>query len=325
MDRESSFDELAYRYLEGKLKGREYDDFTALLQESDKLARFDQLKSGWQPGENLSSAANWRRLSYRMSTTSVPAKAKPRNLVTYWISAVAAVLIIGLIISTTFFYLKSDRFITGYTTIETPRGEKSKVFLPDGTEVWLNANSSISYPSFSKDQREVKLVGEAYFKVKHDDNIPFVVSTKRCDVKVLGTEFNVMAYDLLNRNEVTLFKGRVEVKAGTKSAVLKVGQRFFISDDQQYIESANLQQTHSWVENKLNFQKIPFGELVMRLENWYDVDLIYDTKRFAKTEFTGTFKNEETIWQVLDALNVYLPIQYKKIDNRKIELYVKEK
>ena len=322
MDRESSFDELAFRYLEGKLRGREYDDFTALLNESDKLARFDQLKSGWQPGENLSSAANWRRLSYRMSTTSTPAKVKTRNLVTYWISAVAAVLIIGLIISTTFFYLKSDRFITGYTTIETPRGEKSKVFLPDGTEVWLNANSSISYPTFSTSKREVKLDGEAYFKVKHDDNIPFIVSTVRCDIKVLGTEFNVMAYEMLKRNEVTLFKGRVEVQTPEKSAVLKVGQTFHVSDNGQYIADANLNQTHSWVENKLNFQRIPFSELVMRLENWYDVDISYDESSLANTEFTGTFKNEETIWQVLDALKVYMPIKYKKVDNRKIELYV---
>ena len=322
---DSSFDELAYRYLSGNLQACDYEVFMALLKNKGNLARFDDLKSNWVPGENLSSAANWRRLSFRLASSGSSTVQRTPVIHNYWIPAVAAVLIIGLIISTAFFYLKSENFITGYTTIQAPRGEKSKVFLPDGTEVWLNANSVISYPSFSKEKREVKLVGEAYFKVKHDNNIPFIVSTKRCDIKVLGTEFNVMAYDMLKRNEVTLFKGRVEVKTETKSAVLKVGQRFYISDDQQYIESANLQQTHSWVDNKLNFQKIPFSELIMRLENWYDVDIAYDTKKFARTEFTGTFKNEETIWQVLDALNVYLPISYKKIDNRKIELYVKKK
>jgi ferric-dicitrate binding protein FerR (iron transport regulator) len=325
MNTESSFDKLVYRYLEGNLKDREYNEFLALLKENNNFARFVYLKRIWKPGENLSSTYNWRRLSYRIANVEKSNAHKIRVFQNYWVSGIAIVLIIGLLISTAFFYFESQKFITGYTTIETPRGEKSKVFLPDGTEVWLNASSTISYPSFSKKKRTVKLTGEAYFKVKHEDNIPFIVSTKRCDVKVLGTEFNVMAYDRLKRNEVTLFKGRVQVETDLKSAVLKVGQRFCMYDDQQYIESADLKQTHSWVENKLDFRKIPFSELVMRLENWYDVDIEYDTKKFANTEFTGTFKNEETIWQVLDALNVYMPIHYDKIDNRKIELYVDKK
>lgn len=322
MNTKSTFDELAYRYLEGNLKGSEYDDFKALLMSAENLARFDYLKSQWTPEENEQASASWLRLSFRMAGIENKPLRKVRSMLNYWISGAAAILILGLLFSTAFFYYRSQSLITGYTTVETPRGEKSKVTLPDGTEVWLNANSSISYATFSTSQRELKLEGEAYFKVKHDDNIPFVVSTPRCDIRVLGTEFNVMAYEKLNRSEVTLFKGRVEVKTPENSSVLKVGQTFHVFDDGHYIDEANLNQTHSWVENKLNFQRIPFSELVMRLENWYDVDISYDRSGLANTEFTGTFKNEETIWQVLDALKVYMPIKYKKIDNRKIELYV---
>ncbi|MGD9929569.1 MAG: FecR family protein [Mangrovibacterium sp.] len=322
MNIESSFDKLAYRYLQGNLKGSEYEEFTALLKDNDNFTRLDYLKRNWVPGENHFSAANWRRLSYRISSSGNAKIRKTRLVLNYWISGVAAVLILGLILSTTFFYFKSESFISGYTTIEAPRGERSKVILPDGTEVWLNANSTIRYPSFSKEKREVKLVGEAYFNVRHNNNIPFIVSTKRCDVTVLGTEFNVMAYEMLNRDEVTLFKGSVEVESGGKSTILKVGEMFHSSDKGQYITKVNLNQTHSWVENKLNFQKIPFGELIMRLENWYDVDITYDRKLLDKTEFTGSFKNEETIWQVLDALKVYMPLQYRIVDNRQIELDV---
>lgn len=319
----SSFEKLVYRYFEGTLRDKEYDQFLEALKDDDHLARFDLLKDDWVPGSNQLSSFNWRRLSYRMTHSGNSQSIKKLKIYNYWLSGVAAFLIIGLVISSALFYVKSEKMISGYTTIETPRGEKSKVFLPDGTEVWLNANSSLSYSTLTRQQREVKLQGEAYFKVKHADNIPFIVSTDRCDIKVLGTEFNVMAYKKLHRNEVTLFKGRVEVKTANKSAVLKVGERYYVSELSQYIEQASLEQTRSWVENQLNFKKIPFGELIMRLENWYDVDISYDRNKVSNIEFTGSFKNEETIWQILDALNVYIPIDYKRIDNRKIEINVK--
>lgn len=322
MQTEPSFETLCHRYLEGRLGDSDYDLFTRQLHDSGNLARFDEIKRHWKPERNPAAEAGWQHLSYRMAKAESPSTRKTSFKLNYWLSAVAAVLLVGLFISTTIFYLKSESLLFGYTRIETPRGEKSKVTLPDGTEVWLNANSSISYPSFSKSTREVKLEGEAYFNVQHSNNIPFVVHTARCDVKVLGTEFNVMAYERLNRNEVTLFKGRIEVKSGEQSAVLKVGELCHISDEGQQISKANLNLAHSWVENKLNFQKIPFSELIMRLENWYDVDIDYDRNRLGNTEFSGSFKNEETIWQVLDALKVYMPINYKIIDNRKIELNV---
>lgn len=321
MQTEPSFEALCFRYLEGQLEEADYELFARLLRDSENRKRFDEIKRSWEPGQSPSATAAWQRLSYRMSK----AASSPRQIrfkPNGWISAVAAVLILGLFISTTIFYLKSESLMSGYTRIETPRGEKSKVLLPDGTEVWLNANSSIRYPVFSNSLREVELEGEAYFKVQHANDIPFVVHTARCDVKVLGTEFNIMAYDRLNRSEVTLFKGRVEVQSGNQSAVLNVGELYHISDEGQYVEKANLSLAHSWVENKLNFQKIPFSELIMRLENWYDVDIAYDRNRLGNTEFSGSFKNEETIWQVLDALKVYMPINYKIIDNRKIELDV---
>jgi len=318
-----SFEKLVYRYLEGTLKDEEYDQFLNSLKDDDHLARFDQLKDSWTPASNQRSAFNWRRLSYRMVNSENKLSNKKLRIDNYWLSGIAAVLIIGLIISTALLYVKSESMISGYTTIETPRGEKSKIFLPDGTEVWLNTNSSLSYSTLTKQQRKVKLQGEAYFEVKHADNIPFIVSTDRCDIKVLGTEFNVMAYKEFNRNEVTLFKGRVEVETPQQSAILKVGERYYVSDQSEYIEQADLEQTHSWVENRLNFKKIPFEELIMRLENWYDVDILHDRNKVSTIEFTGSFKNEETIWQILDALNVYIPIEYKRIDNRKIELNVK--
>lgn len=322
MDINTNFEQLVHRYLEGNLKESEHEELISLLKNNDNYDRFEHLKNNWFATESDLSTDSWRRLSFRISSLEKSSISTIRLFRNYWSSVAAAILIIGLFMSTFFFYQKNKNFIAGTTIIEAPRGEKSNIFLPDGTEVSLNANSTISYSNFSKKNREVKLVGEAYFKVMHSDNIPFIVTTPRCNIKVLGTEFNVMAYEMLKRNEVTLFKGSVEVEAEKQSFELKVGESFLISDDTLHVQIANLQQAYSWVEDNLNFQKTPFSELVMRLENWYNVDIIYSTDQFFSTEFTGTFKNEETIWQVLDILSVYMPINYSKVDNRRIELSI---
>jgi ferric-dicitrate binding protein FerR (iron transport regulator) len=209
------------------------------------------------------------------------------------------------------------------TAIETPRGEKSKVYLPDGTEVWLNASSKLSYHSFSEKSRQVSLTGEAYFKVKRNEKSPFTVKITSCDIKVLGTEFNVMAYDQMKRKEITLFKGKVNVKTGTGSVLLDAGDKLLISNNTVQRQKANLDQTYGWVENKFNFSKVPLNELILRLENWYDVDIEYQNTGKEGIIFSGTFKNEETIWQVLDAIKVYIPLSYEKKDTRKIKLMIK--
>ncbi|MGQ8338810.1 FecR family protein [Sunxiuqinia sp. A32] len=317
------FDSLANKYLEGKLKGSEYDEFLSLISEEKFLTRFSHIKRNWSPSENMFVMMNWERLVRRISINTNTIENKTRRLNHHWFQAIAAVLIIGLLITSTIFYLKTENFIQGVTVVETPRGEKSKVVLPDGTEVWLNASSRIEYQSFTNKVRNISLVGEAFFKVTRNEKAPFIVKTPKCEVKVLGTEFNVMAYEQTSRNEVTLFKGSVEIATRNKKTILGIGEKLTVSEKGESKEQANLEQTYGWVENKLNFTSIPFGELIMRLENWYDVDIIYNENEFVDVEFTGTFKNEETIWEIIDAIGTYLPITYNEIENRKIQLMIK--
>jgi len=318
------FEQLVVSYLNGQLEDQEYDELLHLLQDQEKASWFYSLKNSWEPERNNRSMKNWKRLARRIHVDSTKAPESEKQLIgQQWFFRVAAVLIIGLLITTVALYRKNQNFIQGMTVVETLRGEKSRVYLPDGTEVWLNASSRLSYHSFSNVSREVSLTGEAFFKVKHDEQSPFTVKTSRCDIRVLGTEFNVMAYDQLKRNEITLFKGKVDVKTAKRSAVLHVGDKLFISNDTVRMQKANLDQTYGWVENKFNFNKVSLDELVMRLENWYDVDIVYKNMNKKNIVFSGTFKNEETIWQVLDAINVYLPVSYERTDTRKIKLMVK--
>ncbi len=323
MDNEQTgFELLVWRYLRGELQGHDYEELLEYLRDQENLSRFYRIKNEWIPEKDELAIKNWKRLERRMNQ-DLTVKHGSNSNSGMWFTRVAAVLVVCLMTSTVFFYLKSRNMDTGITVVETPRGEKSKVSLPDGTEVWLNASSRLSYQSFSSRSRQIKLEGEAYFKVKRDENSPFTVKTSRCDIQVLGTEFNVMAYDELKRDEITLFKGKINVATEKESAILNVGEKLLVSGDSFILKKVDLNQAYGWVENKFNFSKVTLDELIMRLENWYDVDIDCKNLDSQKTLFTGTFKNEETIREVLDAIKAYLPVTYKKTETRKIELMIK--
>ncbi len=320
----TTFEQLAIRYLRGELNDEEYEELLALLQDQQNRSRFYTLKNNWTPEISEQSQKNWHRLARRINTDQPGKKSsKSRVIGQPWILRAAAVLIVGLLITTVWFYRSMQDTKSGITVVETPRGEKSKIYLPDGTEVWLNASSRISYHAFTNKSRRISLTGEAYFKVAHNENLPFTVQTPNCAIQVLGTEFNVMAYNELNREEITLFKGKVNVVTGQRETTLQVGEKLLVSGDTFVTREVDLDQTYGWVENKFNFSKVTLEELVLRLENWYDVDIVCENINEQQTVFTGTFKNEETIWEVLDAIKAYLPVSYKKTDTRKIELMTK--
>jgi len=101
---------------------------------------------------------------------------------------------------------------------------------------------------------------------------------------------------------------------------LKPGQALILEDNQIKIIEVSVTEASAWVDNKFNFRNVPLTELMKRLENWYDVDITLENNTGREVNFTGTFKNEETIWQVLDAIKIYLPIEYQKSETRKIKI-----
>lgn len=322
----SKFHQIINRYFRGQLSDSEYELLTIYLQNPNNHEYFEEAKRNWESSPELDELGNQNlsHLQYKINQKDLINQNKPiiRQL---WVrvASVAAILVFGLLIGGTVTYLFSPKTTsTEQLVFETPRGEKSMVKLPDGTEVWLNANSRLVYNSFSSTHRQVELKGEAFFKVAHNENAPFVVRTNECDIKVLGTTFNVMAYDEFGRKEITLLDGKVNVLVDGTEQVLKPGQAMVLKDHHTEIAEVNAAQSSAWVDNKFNFKDIPLSELMKRLENWYDVDITLDNTSRREVNFTGTFKNEETIWQVLDAIKVYTPIQYKKSDLRQIEITV---
>ena len=321
------FRSIVYRYFRGQLDDAEYELLTESLQLPGNREYFDLARKEWENQPELSDLGkqNFIRLQYKINQSNhdMPVRQISRRL-WFRIASAAAILIGGLLLGGVATYLlSSGKNSSEQLVFETPRGEKSIVKLPDGTEVWLNANSRLVYNSFSTRSRQVELKGEAFFKVTHNEKAPFVVKTNECEIKVLGTTFNVMAYDEFGRKEITLLEGKVDVLIDSKNQVLKPGQSLVLKDHQMQVAEVNTAQASAWVDNKFNFKDIPLSELIKRLENWYDVDIELNNPSGREVNYTGTFKNEETIWQVLDAIKVYTFIEYEKSDTRRIKITVK--
>lgn len=206
-----------------------------------------------------------------------------------------------------------------YNTMTTPNGGKYKINLPDGTQVWLNAASSISYPTvFSGDARKVRVTGEVYFDVAKKENTPFIVDVDgQLEVNVLGTAFNVNAY----RNEenvlATLINGKVKVVKGNESVVLVPGDQSGIRNGKlQVVNSVDIEKIVAWKENKFVFEGDKLSSILRQLERWYDVEVVYEGK-FSDELFSGVISRNKNVSEVFKMLQQAGNLKYR-IAGRKI-------
>ncbi|ALL07667.1 hypothetical protein AQ505_20540 [Pedobacter sp. PACM 27299] len=186
--------------------------------------------------------------------------------------------------------IASDATPLAFNTISTPKGGVYQVNLPDGTKVWLNAASSIKFPTtFAQlSQRKVELEGEAYFEVAKNKKVPFVVSTGGQQVQVLGTHFNISSYSDEGELKTTLLEGSVKVIAAN-TIVLKPGQQSNLkrngSGDLK-VSTANITQVMAWKNGFFHFEKENLHEVMRQLSRWYDIEVIYEVDRHDD-EFMG--------------------------------------
>jgi len=208
-----------------------------------------------------------------------------------------------------------------YAKVTVPNGSQSTVQLADGTNVKLNAGSELIYPAiFSKSERRVELKGEAYFSVKHNPEHPFIVSAGDIEVKVLGTEFNVLAYPEDKSIETTLVNGKVHLShknmKNQEGIILKPGEKAIYKQGKLTVAAADVKLETNWLQKGISFQSASIGELVLKLERWYDADIQLNEDDFKGITFTGKFRNNETIWQVLDVIKMTTPIAYAEKEGK---------
>jgi len=223
------------------------------------------------------------------------------------------------------------------------KGIRKEVKLPDGTLVRLNSDSKLSYDldMQSHSQRDVILIGEAFFKVAHDKKRPFIVKTNKVAIKVLGTEFNVRDYPGDKESETTLIKGSIELTINDRSdqkfllkpseklalvkntkkalekgtgSVLKIDNISPVKlGDHEYIEEI------SWTENKFVFENESFEDMIPKLERWYNVKIILNDPTIRSYRFTGVFIKENIV-QALEAMQLIKSFHYKLNENE-VKIY----
>lgn len=210
-----------------------------------------------------------------------------------------------------------------YNTISTPRGGQYQVILSDGTKVWLNAASSIRFPVvFKGTERKVEITGEAYFEVAKNKAMPFKVKATSSEIEVLGTHFNVNAYDDEGSIKTTLLEGLVKVSVpfltGNQSAkFLRPGQQASINKEGKInvMDNADTEEAVAWMKGHFQFKSTDLKTILRQISRWYDVDIEY--KGNVNLHFTGQLTRNDNVSKVFEKLEMTGEV-HLKIDGKKI-------
>ena len=239
------------------------------------------------------------------------------------------------------------------SSVVTKNGNRTKIMLPDGSQVWLNAGSNLDYnnSTFNKEIREVSLNGEAYFDVIKNEAKPFIIRTKKMDIKVVGTSFNVRSYNDEKTAEASLIKGTIEVtlkdrKDQTivlkpnekisiateeeKQLILKTGEKIAVKKNSAAVPQIvvkelkpnptnNIIPEIAWTQNRLYFEDASLEDIGPRLEKWFGKNVLIQDESLKKIRYTGNFENE-TIETVLSYLKLSRSFNFK-IENDTVVIY----
>jgi len=210
-----------------------------------------------------------------------------------------------------------------YNIIETPKGGQYQINLPDGTKVWLNAASSLKYPTqFAAKERQVELSGEAYFEVYKDKEHPFIVRTNKQDVEVLGTHFNINSYTDEPIVKTTLLEGSVRVtlnflSTNKESKIIKPGQQSqMTSKGISIINNVDLEDIVAWKNGYFKFNE-NLESIMHKLARWYDIQIVYKIKPDPKQMLQGEISRNRNLSEVLNMLQYTGNIHFK-VEGRRI-------
>jgi transmembrane sensor len=208
--------------------------------------------------------------------------------------------------------------------VTVKQGNRAQVTLPDQSKVWMNSNSKLIYRNGKNNTREVKLIGEAFFKVVKDKSRPFFVSANNIQVEVLGTSFNVKARNGSDIIETSLVEGSIKLSGAelTQDYLLKPNEKAIYSNSSKSIkiETSDIEVETAWKDNKLQFKSERFADVVKRLEEWYGVKIISKCPNIENDLISGAFKGE-SLETVLKTFAIQYKIKYNNKGDTLVVLY----
>ncbi|MFT3705669.1 MAG: DUF4974 domain-containing protein [Agriterribacter sp.] len=216
----------------------------------------------------------------------------------------------------------------GFNTVKTPKGGQYQVILPDGSKVWLNAASSITYPAaFNAEERRVTLTGEGYFEVAHltknGKRVPFVVETGKQKVEVLGTRFNVKAYDDEKTITTTLVEGKVKVTTENETVILRPNQELNLRDEGITTHKVDIEPAIDWKNGDFLFADEDIKSVMRKIARWYNVDVVYESN-IPDQNLSGQISRNRNLSEVLRMLELSGDTRFR-IENGAVHISYKNK
>jgi transmembrane sensor len=348
--------ELLARKLAGEATQPELDELSELMAKCPDLIYYDEILGQlWSNSKSSSDhlditnhAYQRHQLKLKNELSSFKGEHFLRTFKRHkskisMISTLLIFLIAGIFIYNTkgfIFHTKDE--LNSKIQIVAGKGMRKKIKLPDGTIVWLNSDSKLTYNANinRSKKRVVYLIGEAFFEVAHHKTHPFIVRTNKISIKVLGTKFNVKAYALDQKSEATLINGSIELSVNDRpqqKIILNPSEKFALVENHQtakkgfeeiskditlMIEHINpvqignqayIEET-SWKDSQLVFNNETFEEIKPKLERWFNVQIRFDMQKAKSYRFTGVLKNEN-IQEALTAMQLIKPFNFKLNDN----------
>jgi transmembrane sensor len=211
-----------------------------------------------------------------------------------------------------------------FNTLQTPQGGEYNLILADGSRIWLNAASEIKYPvSFNDTVRMIYLKGEAYFEVAHNESQPFIVVTNNIEITVLGTSFDVMAYNDESKVKTTLVQGNVMIETiaesiyNRKEVHLQPGQQAIldIASSALDVKKVDTEIFTAWKQGKFVFSNETLDEIMRKLQRWYGFETRYDENELKNYHFSGTLERYDNISNILKMIEMTTQIKFEAKDN----------
>lgn len=334
MNKEEEYIEnLLLDYFAGGLSEIEEKELLLWLEADDaNKKKFSEMADWWAiahlPLFKSNLKSDFRKYFGDLASNDLPIKENKLFNLRSW-RTVAASVLVAVAISTSAYYAGKNagtpeqQQIAWFETV-APAGSLSKVVLPDHSVVWINAGSSLKYNmDFNKQNREVSLTGEAYFEVAKDSLRPFIVKSGNLDVRVLGTSFNVKAYENEETIDVALVTGKVNIlladnkEEKSKNVVLEPNRmmRYTKETSQVEMSEVNAASVCAWINDRIEFDEQPFDRIARDLERKFNVQIRIKSKSLPNEIFTGSFSADQTLDYILHEVDVEKKYTWKQIDN----------
>ncbi len=306
---------LLYKYFEGLASQQEEETIRQWVEESPEnrdiflkerrifdsiIVNNDNIQEG---SEDVNVDINTRSISKKKVYLQEVAK-------------IAAVLLIAIVGSWYYFvHVENEEDLRATQTINVPAGQRINLVLPDGTDVWLNAKTTLKYPvSFNKKERIVIVDGQAFFNVAKNEEAPFIVKTTNATVKALGTQFDVMAYSDSDDFEAMLMEGSIEVRMtdDSQSLLLKPNSKSVLKNgklERIYVDDLSC---YEWKNGLISFRKEPFADIMNTFEKTYDMKIVIEKDEISDLLYSGKFRITDGIEYALRVLQKDIGFEYER-------------